>query len=306
MQPTHDPSKDYKAELNAIREQFKVLSQEKRGLQGNREFMDQGHLNASYPDNVQFTPFIANGIASERVEAGSGIGSDHVLLHCHGGGYAVGSTLSHRPLAAQLSLATGYSVITFNYRLAPEHRFPCALEDALAVYEWALSNYSPENIAISGDSAGGSLAFALLLAAREKGLPQPFAAIGLSAWLDLACEGNTFAINKPLDPAGNRGGLLMMAHSYAGKEQLKHPYVSPLYAESLKQLCPMLLQVGTAETLLDDSRRFAEKATRDGVDVTLEEWPDMIHVWHSFYDRIPQAKEALTAIGNWLERKKPT
>ena len=293
----------YQAELDKIRAQFKLLSQEKRGLAGNREFMDQGHLHASYPDPVTFTPFMINHIPAERVEAGTGIGSQKVLLHCHGGGYAVGSTLSHRPLAAQLSLATGYSVITFNYRLAPEHRFPCALEDAVTVYQWLLERYTTSNIVISGDSAGGGLAFALLLAARECHLPQPSAVVVLSPWLDMACEGNTFDINKPFDPAGNRGGLLMMAHSYAGKDQLKHPLVSPLYADTLANLCPMLLQTGTAETLLDDSRRFAEKARLEGADVTLQEWPDMIHVWHSFYGRIPQALDALHAINTWLLTK---
>ncbi len=291
---------DYKAELDTIRAQFKVLAQEKRGLAGNREFMDTGYLNASYPEPTHCTPFMINSIQAERVEAGSGIGSQTVLLHCHGGGYAVGSTLSHRPLAAQLSFATGRSVINFNYRLAPENRFPCALDDAIEVYQWLLAHYPPSAITISGDSAGGSLAFALLLAISDRGLPQPAAVIGLSPWLDLACEGNTFDINKPFDPAGNRGGFLMMAHSYAGKDQLKHPLVSPLYADTLANLCPMLLQAGTAETLLDDSRRFTEKALKDGVGITLQEWPDMIHVWHSFYGRIPQALDALHAIGPWL------
>lgn len=290
-----------RAEVDSLRAQFRLLSQEKRGLEGNRAFMDSGHLHATYPDPLQLTAGMADTVPVEKVEAGSGVGSHTALLHCHGGGYAVGSILSHRPLAARLSDATGRAVFTFNYRLAPEHRFPAALEDAVTVYRWLLEQYAPHDIVVSGDSAGGSLALALLLALREQQLPLPHAAVGLSPWIDLACDGNTFLLNKQRDPAGNRGGLLMMAHAYVGKDQLRHPLASPLYATSLAGLCPVLLQVGTAETLLDDSRRFAEKAQRDGVAVTLQEWPEMIHVWHSFFDRLPQAAAALAAVQDWLQ-----
>lgn len=289
-----------RAELDAMRAQFRQLSQEKRGLEGNRAFMDSGHLHATYPEPLRLTTYHAENVLIEKVEAGSGMNSQCVMLHCHGGGYAVGSTLSHRPLAARLSDATQRAVFTFNYRLAPEHRFPAALEDAVTVYRWLLQQFPAQAIVVSGDSAGGSLALALLLAAREQQLPQPLAAVGLSPWIDLACDGNTFLLNKQRDPAGNRGGLLMMAHAYAGKDQLRHPLVSPLYATDLNGLCPLLLQVGTAETLLDDSRRFADKARHDGVAVTLQEWPEMIHVWHSFFDRLPQAAAALSAIQAWL------
>jgi monoterpene epsilon-lactone hydrolase len=287
------------AELDRIREQFRALSTQKLGLAGNRAFMDQGHEHADFPDLCQYTTLDIGGVSVEKVVVGNAPATK-ALLHCHGGGYTVGSILSHRPLAARLAEATGYAVYTFNYRLAPEHPFPAALEDASTVYRHLLEQYTPDNLAVSGDSAGGSLVFALLLAVRDMQLPQPHGAIGLSPWLDLACEGNTFQMNKAHDPAGNRGGLLMMAHAYAGKANLKLPLVSPLYAETFSNLCPMLLQVGTAETLLDDSRRFAEKAARDGVSVTLEEWPHMIHVWHSFYGRLPQADAALRSIGRWL------
>lgn len=290
-----------RAELDNLRAQFRLLSQEKRGLEGNRAFMDSGHLHATYPDPLQLTAGMASTVPVEKVEAGSGVGSHAAILHCHGGGYAVGSILSHRPLAARLSDATSRAVFTFNYRLAPEHRFPAALDDAVTVYRWLLTQYAPYDIVVTGDSAGGSLALALLLALREQPLPLPRAAVGLSPWIDLACDGNTFLLNKQRDPAGNRGGLLMMAHAYAGKDQLRHPLASPLYATSLAGLCPVLLQVGTAETLLDDSRRFAEKAQRDGVAVTLQEWPEMIHVWHSFFGRLPQAAAALAAVQDWLQ-----
>lgn len=299
--------------LDQIRAEFRAIQKEKRGLAGNRIFMDSGWENAEYPEGTHFSPFDANGIHAESVfinkniinKDSTGNNTRTVILHCHGGGYAVGSTLSHRPLAAQLALACHARTVTFNFRLAPENRFPCALDDALTVYQFLLQSTDSNDIFISGDSGGGSLAFALALQIRDLGLPAPAGLIGLSAWLDFACEGNTYDINKQKDPSGNRGGLTMMAVSYAGKDNLKNPLVSPLYADNLAGLPPVLLQAGTAETLLDDSRRFAAKARSHGVDVTLEEWPDMIHVWHSFYSRLPEARQALEAIGRWVSQQTP-
>lgn len=289
--------------LDQIRAEFRAIKQEKRGLAGNRVFMDSGWENAEYPADTQFVLFDANGIHAETVFIGENSSDKKIILHCHGGGYAVGSTLSHRPLAAQLAQACNVRTVTFNFRLAPENKFPCALEDALTVYQFLLQTTDSKNIIISGDSGGASLAFALALQIRDLALPAPAALLGLSAWLDFACEGNTYEINKPKDPSGNRGGLTMMAVSYAGKDNLKNPLVSPLYAESLAGLPPILLQVGTAETLLDDSRRFAEKARSHGADVTLQEWPDMIHVWHFFYARLPEAQQALASIGEWVSKR---
>ncbi len=287
--------------LNQIRAEFRAIKQEKRGLEGNRAFMDSGWENAEYPPDTHFVPFDANGIHAESVFVGDNPAhGQYIILHCHGGGYAVGSTLSHRPLAAQLAKACHARTVTFNFRLAPENRFPCALDDALTVYRFLLDSNPSENIILSGDSGGASLAFALALQIRDLGLPLPAGLLGLSAWLDFACEGNTFEINKPKDPSGNRGGLMMMAVSYAGKENLKNPLVSPLYADNLAGLPPVLLQVGTAETLLDDSRRFAEKARAHGTDVTLQEWPDMIHCWHFFYSRLTESRAAIDAIGDWV------
>lgn len=287
--------------LDQIRAEFRAIKQQQLGLEGNRAFMDTGWQNAEYPTDTRFSPFDADGIHAEQVFIGHNT-EKPLILHCHGGGYNVGSTLSHRPLAAQLALACDAVVITFNFRLAPENKFPCALEDAVTVYRHLLEKTNSKNMIVSGDSGGASLAFALALKIRELSLPQPSALIGLSAWLDFACEGNTFEINKPKDPSGNRGGLTMMAISYATRENLKHPLVSPLYADSLTGLPPVLLQVGSAETLLDDSRRFADKARADGVEVTLQEWPDMIHVWHCFYSRLPEARAALAAIGIWVKK----
>ena len=268
--------------------------------------MDSGWENAEYPPDTNFAPFDADGIHAETVFIGESSTNKKIILHCHGGGYAVGSTLSHRPLAAQLAQACNARTVTFNFRLAPENKFPCALDDALTVYRFLLKSNRSENIILSGDSGGASLAFAMALQIRDLGLPAPAALLGLSPWLDFACEGNTFDINKQKDLSGNRGGLTMMAVSYAGRDNLKNPLVSPLYAESLAGLPPILLQVGTAETLLDDSRRFAEKARAHGADVTLQEWPEMIHVWHCYFSRLAQGRAAIASIGAWLAEKKFT
>ncbi len=292
--------------LEQIRADIRALRSEKRGLEGNRIFMDSGWEHVEYPAGTQFVPFTVpcstHNMHAEKVFIGQYNPNKLTILHCHGGGYAVGSTLSHRPLASQLALACDATVITFNFRRAPEHRFPCALDDALDIYRFLLQSTPHHNIVISGDSGGGSLAFALALQIRDTGLPAPRALVGLSAWLDFACEGNTFELNKQKDLSGNRGGLMMMAISYAGKDNLKNPLVSPLYAEDLSRLPPTLLQVGTAETLLDDSRRFAKKLSAHGNAVTLEEWPEMIHVWQAYFPRLPEARQAITAIGHWLHQ----
>ena len=226
---------------------------------------------------------------------------ERVILFLHGGGYVSGSPRSHRALIGHLAQQVEARVFAPDYRLAPEYPFPAALEDAWASYWWLLvQGIAPGQIVVGGDSAGGGLTIALMLALREAGMPLPAAGICLSPWFDLALTGGTMATNRHTDYL-NDEVLHTSARMYLNGHDAHDPLVSPLYAD-LRALPPLLLQVGTAEMLLDDGRRFARRARAAGVDVSLELWPDMVHVWHFTYLIEPRAREAVQSIGHFVRR----
>jgi epsilon-lactone hydrolase len=218
-----------------------------------------------------------------------GARTDAAVLYLHGGGYVIGSPRSHRHLAAAIARAAGTAALLLDYRLAPEHPFPAALDDAVAAYQWV----------VAGDSAGGGLTVATLLAARERGLPRPAAGVCISPWVDLTCSGATYATKATVDPIVTRQSVNMMAEAYTGGRDPKAPLVSPLYAD-LRDLPPLLVHVGSDEVLLDDALGLAERARAAGVDVTLEEWPAMIHVWHWFLPMLAEAERAIGVIGRFV------
>jgi phosphinothricin tripeptide acetyl hydrolase len=225
------------------------------------------------------------------------------VLYLHGGGYVIGSPRSHRHLAAAIARAAGAAALLLDYRLAPEHPFPAALDDALAAYQWLLGRgLAPGRIVVAGDSAGGGLTVATLLAARDRRLPRPAAGVCISPWVDLTCSGATYATKAAVDPIVTREGVNMMADAYAGRGDRKAPLVSPLYAD-LRDLPPLLVQVGSDEVLLDDALGLAERARAAGVDVTLEEWPTMIHVWHWFLPMLAEAERAVGVIGSFVHAR---
>jgi len=229
-------------------------------------------------------------------------GSEKVLLYFHGGGFQVGSVKSHRDLMARLSAAANCRVLGVNYRRAPEHRFPAPIEDAVAAYQWLQTQgFAPEHIAFAGDSAGGGLVLSTMLALRGKGLPLPAAGVALSAWTDLAATGGSYETRAQADPIHQRRMILAMAKNYLGEADARDPLASPLYAD-LRGLPPLLLQVGDRETVLDDSRNFAEKALAAGVEVKLEVWDEMIHVFQQFTTELPQARSAIESIGDFLKK----
>ncbi|HAJ36252.1 MAG TPA: hypothetical protein DCL15_11215, partial [Chloroflexi bacterium] len=213
-----------------------------------------------------------------------------VVLYLHGGGYVSGSPATHLAVTTQLAQAAGARLFALDYRLAPEHPFPAALEDAWAVYWWLLTeeHVAPAQIVVAGDSAGGGLTLALLLALRDAGMPLPAGAVGLSPWLDLTLSGATLTANAATDYL-NRDILRASAQMYSQGHVLDDPLLSPLYAD-LRGLPPLLLQAGGAEMLLDDSRRFAMRAHAAGVDVKLAIFPHMVHVWHFTWRIEPQAR----------------
>lgn len=255
---------------------------------------------------------IPDGLAIEVVDAGgrpadrlsfAKHGNDGVLFYLHGGGYVMGSPFTHRALAARLSVATGLNALSLDYRLAPEHLFPAAIEDAVAAYRWLVeSGTSPDRIVIAGDSAGGGLTLATLLSLRDAGDPLPRAAVLISPWTDLAVTGDSIVTCQDADPMIDARELGAHVKNYLGDVDPKTPLASPLYAD-LAGLPPLLIHVGTAEVLLDDSTRLAERAKDAGVDVSLHVYDDMIHVFHYFAGMIPQGDEAIEEIGQFVRAR---
>lgn len=241
----------------------------------------------------------ADGVPAEWVLA-PGVTGDGVLLSLHGGAYSLGSLTTNRWFSSLLSDATGWRVLSIDYRLAPEHRFPAALDDAVSAYRWVLARGTPPGrVAIAGNSAGGGLALATLVALRDRQIALPSAAIALSAWTDLTASGASVSACAATDLLLDAAGLATSAQMYADRSQLEHPQVSPLYAD-LSGLPPLLLQASRAEILRDDTTRFAERARGYGVVVTEELYDDMPHVWHLFAGVLPEADRAIRSIGRWL------
>ena len=259
-------------------------------------------IETQAPDGVTCTPVDAGGVSAEWSVA-AGVDEAKVVLYVHGGGYVMGSAGSHRDMTGRLSKAAGARVLSLNYRLAPEHPFPAPVDDAVAAYRWLLAQgISPGNIAVAGDSAGGGLAIATLLALRDAGEPLPAAGIGISAWVDMEGTGESMTTRAAVDPVVQKEGLLGMAKLYLGDSDPKSPLAAPLHAD-LGGLPPLLLQVGDAETLLDDSTRLAEKARAAGVDVTLKVWDEMPHVWHLFAPILPEGRQAIDEIGSFVQAR---
>jgi acetyl esterase/lipase len=222
-------------------------------------------------------------------------------LYLHGGGYALGSIESHRDLIARLCCATGARALALEYRLAPEHRFPAQLEDALRAYRWLLAEgVDPRRIVIGGDSAGGGLTVATLVRLRDDGDALPAGAFLISPWVDLEASGATHH-NEPFDYV-NRHILRAYARRFAQPGELRHPLAAPLHAE-LGGLPPMLIHAGGAEVLLDDARRLAARIEAAGGAVELEEWEDMIHAFHIFAPFLARSREAIDSAGRWVRER---
>jgi acetyl esterase/lipase len=228
--------------------------------------------------------------------------ADRIVLYLHGGGYVNGSCNTIRPLAAQLAAAAGARVLTVEYRLAPEHPFPAAVEDAVVAYRWLLEQgCDPLSVAVAGDSAGGGLTVASLVAGRDIGLPAPAAAVCISPWVDLTLTAGSIDANRG-DPQVHRQGLSRMAAAYLAGQDPTMPLASPLFAD-LTDLPPLLVQVGSIEALLDDAQALAAVAKDAGVEVTLECWEGMIHVWHAFAPKLPEGKAGIDRVGAWLTER---
>jgi acetyl esterase/lipase len=249
--------------------------------------------------DVKCEPVTAGGVKAEWVTA-PGADAGRAVLYLHGGGYVIGSINTHRALAARISTAAKARVLVIDYRLAPEHPFPAAVEDSVAAYRWMLAQgLKPSRIAVAGDSAGGGLTVATLVAIRDAKLASPGAGVCLSPWIDLEGIGDSMKSKASVDPMVQKEALLEMAAHYLKGQNARSPLAAPLYAD-LAGLPPLLVQVGTAETLMDDSTRLAERARKAGVKVTLEPWENMIHVFQVFAPMLDEGQQAIEKIGEFI------
>ncbi len=259
---------------------------------------DMGSQFPAATDAV-LTPVDAGGVPGEWT-ATPGAATDAALLYLHGGGYVIGSIASHRHLTIELGRAAGIRTLALDYRMAPEHVFPAAVDDALAGYRWLLGQgIAPGRIAIAGDSAGGGLTVALLVAIKAAGLPQPACAVAISPWVDMEMAGGSMASKSAHDPMVQREALAAWGGLYLNGADPKSPLAAPIHAD-LTGIAPLLIQVGSSETLLDDALALARAAGHAEVPVTLEIAPEMIHVWHFFHAMLAEARTAIADAGRFV------
>ncbi len=230
----------------------------------------------------------------------AGAPSNKLLLYWHGGAYVMGSCKSHRAFVSHVARAAGVRALLPEYRLAPEHPFPAAIEDAVGVYRALLEQgYEPANIAVAGDSAGGAISVAMLLSLRDAGDPLPGAMVLLSPLLDLSGQGESMLTRVDQDPWFKPEVVAHVVRHYCGDEKLTNPLVSPVYADA-SGLPPTLIQVGDDEILLSDSERFAENLRAGGVQVNVDIWPGMWHVWQMFIGLMPESRAAVEKLGGFI------
>ena len=263
-----------------------------------RKMYDKAQYVFALPDGVEAEKGELGGVPAEVVtpaEHGAG-----TLLYLHGGGYAIGSPVSHRHLVGALAAASRTRAFALDYRRAPENPFPAAVDDTLAGYRGLLdAGTAPRSIVVGGDSAGGGLTVAALLAIRDAGLDLPAAGVLISPWTDLTNGSETYRTHAERDPLVFQEDIDRWRNAYLAGADPRTPLASPLHAD-LSGLPPLLIHVGSEEVLLDDSRKLAERCEAAGVEATLEVWPDMIHVWHWFGEYLDEAGAAVRRIGEYV------
>lgn len=242
----------------------------------------------------------AGGVPVEWVTPTAAADDGAVICYFHGGGYAIGSPATHRAVVSELVAATGIGALVVDYRLAPEHRFPAAVDDAVAAYRYLLAQgHEARRVALVGDSAGGGLALAAAVSARDDGGPLPGALVCLSPLVDLTLSGPSVDARAASDPVLTRAWLEWVAAGYLGATPASHPLASPLFAE-LAGLPPLLVVVGTDEVLYDDATRLVDRAARADGDVEFESFPGAIHLWMQLAPDSPEAHAGLSRVAGYL------
>ena len=303
------PSEEYQQVVAAMREAASGMLLSDMTIDELRAAIEEGAFPLD--EDTTVTSVDVDGVPGEWIVQPES-DSNRRVLYVHGGGYVMGSLDSHRRLCADIARAGACAVLSLDYRLAPEHPFPAAVEDALAGLEYIWVN-GPDgageaaSVFVAGDSAGGGLTLATLIAARDRGLRQATGGIGLSPWTDLAATPEELAsegLNDPTIP-DNRTAITASqewAAVYAGDADRTDPLLSPIFAD-YTGIPPLLLQVGAVEMICRDTTRVTEKARAAGVDVTEEVWDDMFHVWQAFAPMLPEGQQAIDRIGEWLREQ---
>jgi len=288
-------------QAEAIKEQLRVFA---ASLDPNA---DLDEMRSSYetfsqltaePAGVRWTEVDAGGVPAIWADATGGA-QDRVVQYVHGGGYVIGTADYYRKFTGHLANAFGCRVLNVDYRLAPENPHPAPVEDSTAAYRWLLDQgFEPLHIAISGDSAGGGLTVATLLSIRQNGLPMPAAAMPMSPWVDMEGTGESMTSRADRDVLVQAETIKGMADAFLQGHDARDPLAAPLHAD-LSGLCPLYIQVGDDETLLDDSIRLADRARAAGVEVRLDVFPEMQHVFQMAAGTMPEADEAIERLAAW-------
>ena len=274
-------------ELFAQRPKITDLGERRRAMDANAKVFPTA-------SDITVETVSANGVPAEWTGA-PGADTRRVVLFFHGGGYVFGSLDSHRHVCSEIARDFGGRTLALHYRLAPEHPFPAPVEDAVAAYRWLLAQgLQPANIALAGDSAGGGLVVAAMVAIRDAGLAQPSCGWCISPWVDMEAIGGSMISNAARDPTVQKETISEIGRTYLNGADPRSPLAAPLYAD-LHGIAPLFIQVGAVETLLDDSIRLAGVAGQADVPVTLEVWPEMPHVWHLFHPRLKAGRRAIAA-----------
>ncbi|MBU1377777.1 MAG: alpha/beta hydrolase [Alphaproteobacteria bacterium] len=267
-----------------------------------RAAMDAAGEIGALPTGCFHEPATLGGVKCERVVP-HGAAPGRMLLYLHGGAYTAGSPRSHRPLVARLADVAHTVAVAADYRMGPEHRFPAAVEDAVAVYRALLDGGTePGQLIVAGDSAGGGLALALALALKAEGLPQPAGFFVISPWADLTQSGASYRTKADTDPMITKAGLDTHAMAYLGGLDAHDPLASPVFGD-FEGVAPILIQTGSEEALLSDSITMADVLAHARVEVRLEVWPEMIHVFHAWGGGLQAARRAIKLAGAWMDEK---
>lgn len=257
---------------------------------------------ATEPDAVTYVDVDVPAVPAQWVTP-QGVDPKRVILYFHGGGYAFCSMRSHRKLVGHLAQAAGARALNVDYRLAPEHPYPAALDDAVAAYRWLVDQGTdPRHLAVAGDSAGGGLATALLVRLRDEGQQLPAAGVLMSPWVDLTCSGDSMTTRAGVDPISDRAGAVFCAGQYLSATDPADPYVSPLFAD-LAGLPPLHSHVGEDEVFFDDAMRLVAKARADGVDAVVDVFPGMWHAFQLHAGNVPEADDAIGRFGAYLRAR---
>ena len=267
-----------------------------------RAAMDANGEMGALPRGCFHEPATFGGVKCERVVP-EGAAPGRVMLYLHGGAYTAGSPRSHRPMVARIAEAARTVAVAADYRLGPEHRFPAAVEDAVAVYRALVEGgREPGQMVVAGDSAGGGLAMALALALKAEGLPQPAGYFVISPWADLTQSGASYGAKAEVDPMISKAGLDDNAIAYLGGLDARDPLASPVFGD-FDGVAPVLIQTGSEEALLSDSITLADVLAHARVDVRLEVWPEMIHVFHAWGGALQAARRAIRIAGAWMDAR---